>query len=263
MAGISGAFLLLPFQISVLGFVTPSVSATNMLYNVTGTPGGIYRYSRERRMLWPVALLITIGIIPGVLIGYILRVSYLPDAATFKLFVGIVLLLVGGRLLASLRQRSIPVTAAVVDDRVRQVTLGWKTVRFRYRNQDFSFQTPLMLLLAFAVGIIGGVYGIGGGAIIAPVCVALFRLPVHAVAGAVLFGTFTSSLSGVLFYSLVPVNGVVAPPDWGLGLAFGVGGLLGMYTGARLQRFVPERGIKAVLAVIVLLIAIRYIVQFF
>jgi len=33
MAGISGAFLLLPFQMSVLGFSTPSVSATNFLYN--------------------------------------------------------------------------------------------------------------------------------------------------------------------------------------------------------------------------------------
>jgi uncharacterized membrane protein YfcA len=40
MAGISGAFLLLPFQMSVLGFTTPSVSSTNLLFNVAGTPGG-------------------------------------------------------------------------------------------------------------------------------------------------------------------------------------------------------------------------------
>jgi uncharacterized membrane protein YfcA len=47
IAGISGAFLLLPFQMSVLGFTTPAVSATNLLYNVTGTPGGVYRYARR------------------------------------------------------------------------------------------------------------------------------------------------------------------------------------------------------------------------
>ena len=34
MAGISGAFLLLPFQVSLLGFTSPSVSATNFLYNI-------------------------------------------------------------------------------------------------------------------------------------------------------------------------------------------------------------------------------------
>ena len=41
MGGISGAFLLLPFQMSVLGFTSPSVTSTNFLFNVTGTPGGV------------------------------------------------------------------------------------------------------------------------------------------------------------------------------------------------------------------------------
>ncbi|MEA3279385.1 MAG: sulfite exporter TauE/SafE family protein, partial [Thermodesulfobacteriota bacterium] len=33
MGGISGAFLLLPFQVSVLGFTSPAVSPTNLVYN--------------------------------------------------------------------------------------------------------------------------------------------------------------------------------------------------------------------------------------
>ncbi|MEJ2332293.1 MAG: sulfite exporter TauE/SafE family protein [Desulfobulbaceae bacterium] len=89
MAGITGAFLILPFQMSALGFVTPSVSATNFLYNVVGTPGGILRYMREGRMVWPLALAITIGTLPGVLVGYYIRVRYLPDPRSFKLFVGV------------------------------------------------------------------------------------------------------------------------------------------------------------------------------
>src|SRR6476661_11260194 len=38
-AGISGAVLLLPFQVSVLGTPSPSVTPTNLLYNVVSTPG--------------------------------------------------------------------------------------------------------------------------------------------------------------------------------------------------------------------------------
>jgi hypothetical protein len=38
-AGISGAVLLLPFQVSVLGTPSPSVTPTNLLYNVVATPG--------------------------------------------------------------------------------------------------------------------------------------------------------------------------------------------------------------------------------
>ncbi len=38
-AGISGAVLLLPFQVSVLGTPSPAVTPTNLLYNVVSTPG--------------------------------------------------------------------------------------------------------------------------------------------------------------------------------------------------------------------------------
>ena len=38
-AGVSGAFLLLPFQMSVLGFTSPAVSPTNLIFNVLATPG--------------------------------------------------------------------------------------------------------------------------------------------------------------------------------------------------------------------------------
>ena len=69
MGGVSGAFLLLPFQMSVLGFTAPSVSATNFLYNVIGTPGGIYGYVREQRMPWALAGVLTGGLVPGMLAG--------------------------------------------------------------------------------------------------------------------------------------------------------------------------------------------------
>jgi hypothetical protein len=37
-AGISGAVLRLPFQVSVLGTPSPAVTPTNLLYNVVATP---------------------------------------------------------------------------------------------------------------------------------------------------------------------------------------------------------------------------------
>jgi hypothetical protein len=38
-AGVSGAVLLLPFQVGVLGTPSPAVTPTNLLYNVVATPG--------------------------------------------------------------------------------------------------------------------------------------------------------------------------------------------------------------------------------
>jgi hypothetical protein len=112
--------------------------------------------------------------------------------------------------------------------------------------------------------VIGGTYGIGGGAIIAPFCVAVFHLPVYTVAGAALLGTFLTSVLGVIFYSVIPAkSGMVTSPDWLLGFLFGAGGFFGIYLGARFQKFVPQKAIKLMLGIIIILLALRYISQFF
>jgi uncharacterized membrane protein YfcA len=265
MGGVSGAFLILPFQMSILGFTTPSVSATNFLYNIVGTPGGIITYMREQRMVWPLALLITFGTLPGVLIGYFIRVSYLPDPKAFKLFVGIVLLYIGFRLFKSIAKKK--TVASPNKDKafvVSNVSWTWQRMEFVFSGERISFSVPALLSLTFIVGIIGGIYGIGGGAIIAPFCVSILHIPVFTVAGPALFGTFVTSIAGVFFYSTIPINvGQTAPPDWLLGFLFGVGGLLGMYLGAKCQKYIPEKIIKTFLALIILIVSLKYIVQFF
>jgi uncharacterized membrane protein YfcA len=98
-AGVSGAFLLLPFQVSVLGFTSPAVSPTNLVYNVVATPGGVYRYVREERVVWPLAWVVILGTLPGAFVGAFLRVTVLSDPGAFEVFVGVVLLYFGVRLL--------------------------------------------------------------------------------------------------------------------------------------------------------------------
>ena len=85
MGGVSGAFLLLPFQVSILNFTTPAVSATNFVYNIVAIPSGVYRYLKEGRMAWPLTWIVIVGTLPGVLIGYYLRVLYLPNPKAFKI----------------------------------------------------------------------------------------------------------------------------------------------------------------------------------
>jgi uncharacterized membrane protein YfcA len=121
-----------------------------------------------------------------------------------------------------------------------------------------------MFLLALVVGVIGGTYGIGGGAIIAPFCVAIFKLPVYTVAGAALMGTFLTSIVGIIFYTFVPIkNGVATSPDWLLGFLFGIGGFAGMYLGARVQKYMPQKYIKLMLGLLIVYVSSNYIIQFF
>jgi uncharacterized membrane protein YfcA len=291
MGGVSGAFILLPFQMSVLGFTSPAVSSTNFVYNIVAIPSGVYRYFKEGRMAWPLTWIIIVGTLPGVFIGYYLRILYLPDPRAFKLFVGFVLLYIGCRLLYEMSGKARASKAKMTEldnkfaDRARRIkeqlhsqatagippeavvktiTFNMTTIEYEFWGERFRFSVPAMFVLAFVVGIIGGTYGIGGGAIIAPFCVAVFHLPVYTVAGAALLGTFLTSIVGVFFYSVLPAaGGASTSPDWILGFLFGAGGFAGMYLGARLQKYVPQKFIKLILGLMIASLALRYIIQYF
>lgn len=247
LGGVSGAFLLMPFQVSVLGFAGPAASATNHLYNLIATPGGVWRYARESRIVWPLVMVIVAGAIPGVLAGAWLRVHHLSDPARFKLFLGIVLLYLGVRLArdAVRGRRSNP---QGILERVVVRECNRRHIAYEFAGTRYVVRTVEVALLSIAVGIVGGIYGIGGGALIAPFLVSLFRLPVHTVAGAALAATFATSAAAVGAYLLIGSAAGGANPDWRLGLLFGLGGLAGTYVGARAQRFVAARPIKWLLA---------------
>jgi uncharacterized membrane protein YfcA len=236
-------------------------------------------------MFWPLTWVVVAGTLPGVFIGYYVRVLWLPDPKAFKFFAGAVLLYIGLRLLydatgwgtqgkngtdakpaAAPGPRSQAGSHAWVppDAAVQTMRFDMRAVEYAFLGTRYRFSVPAMFLLASIVGIIGGAYGIGGGAIIAPFCVTVFRLPVYTVAGAALLGTFLTSIVGVAFYSLLPAAGGGSfAPDWPLGALFGLGGLAGMYLGARLQKYFPQKFIKFMLGSIVVFVAARYIRQYF
>lgn len=276
MGGISGAFLLLPFQMSVLGYVNPSVSATNQVFNVVAIPSGVYRYVKEGRMVWPLAWAVIVGTLPGVFIGALIRVAYLPDAKTFKLFVASVLAYIGVRLIRDLvkkkngniqgvRKDNAASKDKCGDSQVKVIVCNAKTLEYEFNGEKYCVSNIGIFSLSFVVGIIGGVYGIGGGAIIAPFFVSVFGLPVFTVAGAALMGTFVTSIAGVTFYQAIApfFPNMSVAPDWSLGILFGLGGMAGMYCGARCQKYVPARYIKWMLSAVIVSTALKYFFDYF
>ncbi len=267
-AGITGAFLLLPFQVSVLGFTGPGVSATNLLFNLVAIPGGVYRYIREKRIQWHLILASCYGGIPGFTVGMLIRVRYLPDPRWFKLFVSGVLFYLGARLTLSVVNRK--TTQRNKSDLSEILTISGNSMNMRsisyiFQDKTYSLATWGIITVGFAVGIISGIYGIGGGALTTPILVTTFRQPVYVVAGVSLITTFIISAFGVTAYQLFGLlygtSGSSVSPDWMLGILFGIGGIAGIYFGITLQKVFPERAIKAILAVCIAFIVVKYLVE--
>jgi uncharacterized membrane protein YfcA len=235
-AGISGAVLLLPFQVSVLGTPSPAVTPTNLLYNVVATPGALYRYWRQGQTGGRLALVLIAGTLPGVIAGSVIRVELLPSARVFDFVVAAVLLPLGIWLALT--------SPARADQEARPAR---------------AVPQPVLILLAVVVGCVGGIYGIGGGSILAPILIGTGR-PAREVAPAALASTFVTSVAGVITFLILSVHHQGSgAPDWPTGIALGVGGLAGAYTGARIQGRLPDTVIRRVMGVLVVAIGARYL----
>lgn len=232
--GVSGAVFLLPFQLTVLGVPSPAVTPTNLLYNVIAGPGALLRYRRRGLLRGPLTGLLLAGTAPGVVVGAVIRVFLVPGPEAFRVVAGVVLLLVGLWLIRR--------------------TVGSAGIPHR-------LSSAAVVVFALAVGIVGGVYGIGGGSILSPI-LAGSGLAVSIVAPAALASTFVTSMIGALTYAVLALfaRGSIAP-DWPIGFACGLGGLIGGYLGARLQSVVPERVLRLLLGAFAVAIGGLYLVQ--
>jgi hypothetical protein len=235
-AGISGAVLLLPFQVSVLGTPSPAVTPTNLIYNVVATPGALYRYWRQKQTGGRLALVLIAGTLPGVIAGSVIRVELLPGPRVFDLVVATVLL---------------PLGCWLVLTRPASVSRPARPVRV--------IPPAALAALATVVGCVGGIYGIGGGSILAPILIGSGRRPAE-VAPAALASTFVTSVAGVITFTILSIyeHGSVTP-DWPTGIALGIGGLAGAYTGARIQHRLPDVLIRRLVGILVIAIGARYL----
>jgi len=225
-AGVSGAVFLLPVQVSVLGVPTPAVTPTNLIYNLIATPGAILPHWRRGALDLRLAAGLAAWAVPGVAAGAVLRVEVLPGRRAVLVLIGVVLSALG----------------------------AWLLVGRAGGSRAGSPGRAVRAGVAAAAGMLGGAYGIGGGAVIAPALGAL-GLPARRVAPAALATTLVTSVAGVVAFEMLALaragTGPVAP-RWDVGVALGIGGALGGLAGARLSARMDERLLRRGLGAVAL-----------
>ena len=229
--GVSGAVFLVPVQVSVLQVPSPALTPTNLLYNLIAIPGALIQFHRAGRLGGSLVRLLVLGTLPGVIAGAVIRVELLAGPEAFFFVIAAVLCPLG----------------------------AWLAFKGQPpADGDRRISDRQIVALALAVGTVGGIYGIGGGSILAPILVG-FGFSLIEVAPAALAATFLTSLAGVAAYGVLSLgaSGDIAP-DWLVGLALGAGGLVGANLGARLQPRLPEALLRRGLGVLALALGLRY-----
>ncbi len=237
--GISGAVFLLPVQLDLLDIPSPRVTPTNLLFNVVAVPGALLRYGRRDAPFGPLSRVLVAGTLPGVVAGAIIRVYLVPGVRPFRIIAGLVLLPLGAFVLAR------------------------RAIEQHRGAAHRQLSSRRITGLAVGVGVIAGIYGVGGGSLLGPILVGS-GFTVTAVAPAALASTFVTSVVGAVTYGALALvkSGSIAP-DWPVGFACGLGGLVGGYLGAQLQPFLPERALRILLGSLAVALGVAYLIQGF
>lgn len=180
---------------------------------------------------------------PAAMIGSAMT-GMLP-AGVFQLVFGIFMLLMASLLIAR--------------DYMKPFSKQWPIVRTitdaSGEAHTYSYGILPALAIGFGVGLMSGLFGIGGGSLFVPLMVLLFRFPPHMATATSMFVIFLSSILGS------GMHAYLGETDWLLVLALVPGAWIGGKLGAAIAVKMSGKGLLWLLRVTLLLLAGQLIIE--
>jgi uncharacterized membrane protein YfcA len=256
--GVGGGFLLTPLLI--FSGVPSSVAVASVTGQVVAaSTSGALSYYRRGQIDLHLALYLVVSSIVGSVFGVgafgLLRAAGQLDlviALGFLLllgFVGSLMLIESVRSMLK-RRAGIVVREKLPNQHNWFHKLPW---RVRFKKSRLYISVLPVLALGVSIGFVGSLLGIGGGFILVPALVYLLRVPGNMVIG-------TSLLQVVSMMAVTTVLHAVTSESVDILLAFClmVGGTVGAQFGASAGRYLRGEQLRALLAILVLAVAIRF-----
>jgi uncharacterized protein len=226
LVGGGGSILAVPLMVYLVGVPVPHVAiGTSALAVAVSAGTGLANHARQRTVKWRCAFLFAGSGIVGAALGSTLGKNF--DGQRLLFLFAILMIVVG---VLMLRRKS---RAANTDVRLGRENAG----------KLAGYGTM--------AGAVSGFFGIGGGFLIVPGLIAATGMPMISAVGSSLVAVTAFGLTTAANYAL---SGLV---DWGLALAFILGGLGGGVLGTRLARQLTQSRdrLTAVFATLIFMVA--------
>src|SRR5699024_7989099 len=228
--------------VPALAWATPQtivgISLVTMVF--TGLSSSI-AYLKLRRVDIQMGLLFLVGSIPGSVLGSWLNTKF--DVSNFSLYFGILMVVIFLFMLID-REKLARNTELQITERTRT---------FELDGEIHQYNVPIIpaLILAVAVGMLSGLFGIGGGTISVPAMILLFGIPVQVAIG--------TSMFIILFISIVSstTHIFLGHIPWAYVLFFVVGSYIGGTVGAKTGAMFKGKTLEWFLRIVILIAAAR------
>ncbi|MFC7370888.1 sulfite exporter TauE/SafE family protein [Fictibacillus iocasae] len=137
-----------------------------------------------------------------------------------------------------------------------QFSRGWERTFTEASGTVHTYRYPpvVALLISFVVGVVSGLFGIGGGSLMVPAMMLLFGFPVTVAVATSMFMIFLSSITGSIAH--VYYGNVV----WQAVIALVPGAYLGGRLGAYIHKKLPAGIVVTMLLLILAGLGLRFII---
>jgi uncharacterized membrane protein YfcA len=262
MFGIGGGFLLTPLLIFV-GIPAAVAVATQGPQIAASSMTGSLAYWRRRAIDFKLAYVLLAGGLVGTLLGVLFfnqmrRVGQLDTVITlsYVVLMGTVGTLVTlESLKAALRKNDKNAPKRIAG---RHRWFEGLPLKVRFHRAGMYVSAIPLVGVAMLIGFAGAVLGIGGGFILVPALIYIFRVPANIVVGTSLFQILFTMIAATIFHSATNQS-----VDLFLALLLMVGGVFGAQFGARAGANLRGEYFRLMLGLLILIVAVRFATDVF
>lgn len=251
LIGLGGGIVIVPallFLSNATPFfqdVTPQVAiGTSLLVIIFTGLSSTLAYIKYKTVDYKSGLIFFIGSGPGSIIGA--YVSKLFNSDSFSVWFGIFMILIS--------------VSLMLKKKARPLNKEHQGIIRTFRDDSgepytYSYIAAAGIAIAFAVGFLGGLFGIGGGSLMVPAMMLLFLFPPKVAVATSMFIIFLSSVTGSVSHVL---SGHV---DWLYALALIPGAWFGGKLGAAINKRMQTKTIVATMRIVLILIGCQLIYE--
>lgn len=245
LTGMGGAVLVTPLLI--LGFGVPAAAAvsSDVVAGAIVTPVGSFVHARHGTVHWRLVLWLSLGSVPGVLIGTLIFAHVLSDSGldgTLRTWIGAVLLVALVAMIARsliTRRRARAGASPIPLDDVR-------------RGPGAPVRRTLTIVLGLVGGMVVGTTSVGSGSLFVTMLLLLYPLLLPAV----LVGTDLVQAVPMLFAGAL-AHMTLGDVDWRITIALLAGQIPGVWIGARMSSRYNGMALRYLLMVVLAATALK------
>ncbi|NBJ69238.1 MULTISPECIES: sulfite exporter TauE/SafE family protein [Clostridia] len=251
LMGLGGGIVLIPSLLGLHQFseafawATPqAVVGISLVAMVFTALSSSIAYVKTKRIDYKVGLWLISGSIPGSILGSWL--NQFMDTEPFLLYFGLVMIGVSGLFFA--KRKTTATRVKPQNNRVRTFDIDGTTYHYK-------FSLWIAIVLSLSVGLLSGLFGIGGGSIMVPAMILIFGIPAHVATA--------TSMFMILFISLIGAGThiVLGHLEWMYALFFIPGAWIGGKLGAMINHCLSGKALEWILRIVLIIIGIRMIFQ--